>query len=91
MKPNTAYYCIKEPYWKIKGFGLAKKNMGKRKTIISVSLKNKNGEFTFQNDFVITTKDALEHTLGKAGITREPVHEIPFADCKEIPRKRGAR
>ena len=91
MKENTAYYCIKEPYWKIKGFGLAKENMGKRKTIVSVKLKKQDGTFTFPNSYVIKTKDAMQCEMGNAGSGSKRVHLIPFAICKEIPRTKRAR
>jgi transcription initiation factor IIE alpha subunit len=89
MKANTKHYCIKEPYWKIKGFGLSEANMGKRKTIVSVKLKKNDGSPTFNNSFVIKTKDAMKHDFEYKGGTK--LYLIPFADCKEIPRPKKAK
>ncbi len=88
MKPNTKHYCIKEPYWKVKGFGLSKGNMGLKKTIVSVRLKNKDGVLAYPNSFVIKTKDALEHESETQRGTE--LFLIPFSSCKEIARTKGA-
>lgn len=73
--------------WKLPGFGLSRGNMGTLKTIVTVGTKNKAGELLYPDRYVITTKEALLCEPGFAN--GKSIFEIPFSQCKIIPRAEG--
>jgi len=82
MHEGTGVYHIDEHLYMIPGFGLARENMGKHKTLVTIGTRNKAGNLMYPDVYVIKTKQAKQYGTMQANGKR--VHKVPFADCKVI-------
>lgn len=76
---------IKTPYWKIKGFGLARNKMGKIGTYVKCAFKNKAGIKVYPGIYYIETKKILR--MDRESQKGEILYLCPFEKAKIVTAK----